>query len=112
MERSTLVGLSKQGWRRAGFELAIVFFGVLIALLVDGWTSRRMERELEQEYIVRLLKEVRNDTTILRDLLRTLDTKPAALRWLEERSESDLRAAARPANWRAAWWRRMPPASA
>lgn len=89
-----MLGLGRDGWRRAGFELAVVFLGVLIALLVDGWNTRRMANGLERQYLARLTQDVAGDTTALRDLLRTLDGKTSALLWLQGQTLGDLSTAA------------------
>jgi hypothetical protein len=83
----------KEGWRRAGFELVIVFLGVLVALLVDGWNQRRMDRGLEREYLVRLAQDVSRDAEALRDLAQALEEKSAALVWLGALDAAGLAAA-------------------
>lgn len=55
-------------WRYLVRELAIVFFGVLIALAVNNWSIRREERAREREYLGRLAAELAADSSRLRDL--------------------------------------------
>lgn len=82
-----------EGWRRAGFELVIVFFGVFVALLVDGWNERRVEKGLEQDYLHRLSEDVARDSAGLVDLAQALDTKIAALQWLTRADPETIAAA-------------------
>jgi len=74
--------MKKDGWRRAGFELAIVSLGVLVALLVDGWNKSRIERGIEREYLLRILEDVGEDRHELAALASALDAKRLAIRQL------------------------------
>jgi hypothetical protein len=85
-----LQAIVRDGWRRAGFELAIVFLGVLVALMVDGWNERRMERDLEEQYLTRLSQDVARDTAEFGALVQTLEAKSASLRWLQALAPGDL----------------------
>ena len=82
--------MSREGWRQAGFELVIVFLGVLIALLVDGWNERRVERAVEQGYLDRLAGDVAQDSVGLADLAKALEVKMTALESLEGANRSTL----------------------
>ena len=73
----------KEGWRRLGLELVVVFLGVLIALFVDGWNDHRIERRLENEYLQRLVQNIARDSQSLSDLSQALQKKFEALRWLQ-----------------------------
>lgn len=55
-------------WRYLVRELAIVFFGVLIALAVNNWSIRREERAREREYLGRLALELAADSSRLQNL--------------------------------------------
>lgn len=48
-------------WLRATGEFFVIVVGVLVALAVDSWASSRNDRVLEQEYLSRLLDDVRYD---------------------------------------------------
>lgn len=48
-------------WLRAIGEFLVIVVGVLVALAVDSWASSRSDRVLEQEYLSRLLDDVRYD---------------------------------------------------
>ena len=75
-------------WIRARHRV----LGVFVALLVDGWNTRRMERGLERQYMARLAQDVAGDVSSLRDLAATLDTKSAALLELQRLDAVGLRA--------------------
>lgn len=48
-------------WLRMAAEFLVIVVGVLVALAVDSWASSRKERQLEDEYLLRLLDDVRYD---------------------------------------------------
>lgn len=77
-----MFSIGREGWRRAGFELAIVFLGVLVALLVDGWNETRIERGIERDYLVRISDDVGEDRSELAALASALDGKRSAIRRL------------------------------
>lgn len=77
-----MFSIGREGWRRAGFELGIVFLGVLVALLVDGWNESRIERGIERDYILRISEDVRDDRRELAALASALDAKRLAIRKL------------------------------
>jgi len=85
-----MFSLGRDGWRRGGFELAIVFLGVLIALLVDGWNEGRIQRGVELDYLQRIAADVDEDQRSLGDLATALDAKLDAIgTLLESPSASD-----------------------
>jgi hypothetical protein len=48
-------------WPRFLGEFLVIVIGVLVALGVDNWASATSDRALEQEYLERLLQDVRSD---------------------------------------------------
>lgn len=54
--------LRKQNWSVLFLELLVVVIGLVLAFQVDRWWEERGERVKEQEYINRLITEVREDT--------------------------------------------------
>lgn len=48
-------------WLRMAGEFFVIVVSVLVALAVDSWVSSRTERQLEKEYLLRLLDDVRYD---------------------------------------------------
>jgi hypothetical protein len=55
--------------RGAFAELAVVVVGILIALGVDGWNERRLERATEVTYLDALVRDLAADTTSLSGLI-------------------------------------------
>lgn len=66
-------------WGYALRELAIVFLGVLVALAVDNWNERRVERVREREYLARLADDVVRDSAFVATILPLLARKDSAL---------------------------------
>jgi len=54
---------------RAGAELVVIVVGILLALAFDGWAQQRADRELETEYLARLVQDLVADSTELVGLL-------------------------------------------
>jgi|GEM_PF-4066877 len=54
-------GKSEYRWLRVLAEFLVIIFGVLVALGVDQWREAARDRQLEQEYLVRLEADL-NDT--------------------------------------------------
>lgn len=53
--------LRKQNWFNVFIELLLIVVGVLIALEVDNWNEYRQDKDLEQQYIQRLIKDLEAD---------------------------------------------------
>ena len=47
------------------FETLVIVLGVLVALAINAWWNERQDREMEREYLVRLLLEIRGDIDYL-----------------------------------------------
>jgi len=69
----------KFDWPYAIGELAIVVFGVLIALAVDQWNADRVERIEERADIDRLIADLKGDLGALQFELQYLDRKEESL---------------------------------
>lgn len=52
-------------WVAVAIEFAIVVLGIFVALQADNWNQERKDRQLEQEYISRLIDEARANVEIL-----------------------------------------------
>ena len=52
-------------WRKLGRDLAVIVLGVLIALGFEAWAGRISERRLEQNYLARLARDLRADSSLL-----------------------------------------------
>jgi hypothetical protein len=57
--------LRKQEWGSFAIEFLIVLLGVFLALQAEDWNQERKDRNLEQEYILRLIDETRANIDIL-----------------------------------------------
>lgn len=52
-------------WPRLGAEAVIIIASILLALGVDEWREEKRDRELENEYLVRLLEDLDANIVIL-----------------------------------------------
>jgi hypothetical protein len=66
-------------WVRAVGEFAVIVVGVLVALGVDNWNQDREDLALEREYLQRLERDIRADSTMQEFLLSSLAEKADAL---------------------------------
>jgi hypothetical protein len=71
-----------RNWTSALRELAIIVLGVLIALWVNNWNERRTEARLEREYLARIADDLRADTAMFQQMLRSSRSKEVNLRIL------------------------------
>lgn len=56
--RNLVRHVRQQNWLAVAIEFLIVVAGILLALQVDQWSEDRAERNLEQEYLVRLIEDL------------------------------------------------------
>jgi type II secretory pathway pseudopilin PulG len=56
---------SRIAWPRLGAEAVIIIASILLALGVDEWREEKRDRELESEYLVRLLEDLDANIAIL-----------------------------------------------
>lgn len=59
------MSISSLGIRRPIAEVLIIVVGILLALAVDNWNDDRIERNLESQYLQRLLNEVSENADIV-----------------------------------------------
>jgi hypothetical protein len=69
----------KIDWLRGGAEFIVIVVGVLVALGVDNWNQGREDRATENEYLLRLERDVRGDIELQEFLLTALSEKTEAL---------------------------------
>jgi hypothetical protein len=69
-------------WPRIVGEFVIVVSGVLVALGVNSWNGRRLDRIEESEYLNRLSADLREDIASYDFVLDWMDKKEASLRRL------------------------------
>ncbi|MEO1174507.1 MAG: hypothetical protein AAFX94_21000, partial [Myxococcota bacterium] len=79
-ETSSIAGVvQRRDWFAVVIDLSIVVVGVFLGLQVQEWNARRIERNLEQNYIERLAVDF---TNIEKDLARCQDVYRSSLRAL------------------------------
>lgn len=57
-------------WSRFGRDLVVIILGVLVAIAFDNFKSNRADRRLERQYLHRLARDLRQDSTMLVDYLK------------------------------------------
>lgn len=62
-------------WTAITIEFAIVVLGIFVALQSDNWNQRRLDRQLEQDYLVRLADETRHNLNILNQSEQIFEAK-------------------------------------
>ena len=65
-------------------ELLIIVIGILIALALDSWNQEREDRALSQEYMDRLVADIRSDVVLANQLLVGLESKSSSLAFLAD----------------------------
>ena len=65
-------------------ELVVVILGILIAFQVDGWNQARQEEALKNDFILRLLEDLRIDVASIDGRIRTVEQRLGFVKLLEE----------------------------
>jgi hypothetical protein len=76
----TVHNSTRIAWPRLGAEAVIIIASILLALGVDEWREEKHDRELESEYLVRLLEDLEANEAILNVQRRGDVTKVANAR--------------------------------
>ena len=63
----------RQDWFTVCIEVLIVVFGVFIGLQVDDWNNHRNERQMERQYLERLLADAESSDVAMTDSIRLLE---------------------------------------
>lgn len=71
-------------WSKFGRDVVVIILGVLIALGFDNFVSARADRRLEQQYLLRLSRDLRADSLMIANYQRTAATGEQAARMLLE----------------------------
>ena len=66
-------------WMRVLGEFVVIVLGVLVALWVNGWAEERQDRVAEQDFLERLLEDLRQDTASFSFQLTGMHEKREAL---------------------------------
>jgi len=75
---------------RVSAEFLVIVVGILIALALDSWNQERMDRALGQEYLQRLIGDLRADVAQADQLLEGLHAKSAGLIFLAQAAGDNL----------------------
>lgn len=70
-------------WLRIGAESTAIIVSILLAFSIDAWWTTRVERDLESQYLGRLLEEVSINATNLEFIVELAERKVAALATLD-----------------------------
>jgi hypothetical protein len=79
----------KIDWLRAGAEFIVIVVGVLVALGVDSWNQAREDHATEQEYLLRLERDVQRDIELQEFILTSLSEKSEALELISATINAD-----------------------
>jgi hypothetical protein len=76
--------LKTQNWFAVSLDLAVVVVGIYIGLQADAWMSGQQDRELEQEYLQRLLADMEESAVAQRDLITEYEDSIDAMDYLAD----------------------------
>lgn len=93
--RRLAIAIREQKWFTALIEFVIVVAGIFIGLQVDGWNQVRKDRELEQDYLVRLADDIQSDINTFQSLEQVFEVKAKTIQSLRESPVSELLVASR-----------------
>lgn len=57
----------RKNWIKYGFETLVVVIGILMAFALNNWNENRIGNKLEKQYLERLAKDLKADTTYYND---------------------------------------------
>jgi hypothetical protein len=77
--------LKAQNWFAVGLDLAVVVVGIYIGLQADAWMSGQRDRDLEQEYLQRLLADMEESAVAQQELITEYEDSIDAMDYLAER---------------------------
>jgi len=74
--------ISKQNWFAVGLDLAVVVLGIYIGLQADAWMSAKQDRNLEVEYLERLLADMEESIASQRSAIKIFDDGTASIDYI------------------------------
>lgn len=80
--------IRKQNWFAVGLDLTVVVVGIYIGLQADAWMSGKQDRNLEVEYLERLLSDMEESIAAQRSDIKTFDDGTASIDYLAEVQKS------------------------
>ena len=84
--------IRRRDWAAVAIEFAVVVLGIFVALQADNWNQARKDRQLEHEYIARLVDDTSANLATLREHERIFEEKA---RFIMELPDLALEAAVR-----------------
>jgi len=78
----------KQNWLAVGLDLIVVIVGIYIGLQADAWMSAKQDRNLEVEYLERLVSDMSESIDAQRSNIRAFDDGTAAIDYIAELQKS------------------------
>ena len=80
--------IRKQNWFAVGLELTVVVVGIYIGLQADAWMSAKQDRDLEVEYLERLLSDMEESIAAQRSDIKIFDDGTASIDYVAEIQKS------------------------
>ena len=80
--------IRKQNWFAAGLDLTVVVVGIYIGLQADAWMSAKQDRDLEVEYLERLLSDMEGSIAAQRSDIKIFDDGTASIDYVAEIQKS------------------------
>jgi hypothetical protein len=76
--------IGKQHWFGIGIDLIVVVVGIYIGLQADAWMAAKQDRDLEVEYLERLLSDMESSIAAQRINIDTYDNGTTAVDYIAE----------------------------
>jgi len=83
--RRLTVHLRTQNWFAVGLDLLVVVVGIYVGLQADAWMSSQRDRDLEQEYLQRLLADMELTVNAHREHIAEFEIAINAMDYLADR---------------------------
>lgn len=80
--------IRKQNWFAVGLDLTVVVVGIYIGLQADAWMSAKQDRDLEIEYLERLVSDMEESIVAQRNNIQAFDEGSAAIDYIAEFQKS------------------------
>ena len=78
----------KQNWLAVGLDLIVVVVGIYLGLQADAWMSAKQDRDLEVEYLERLVSDMDESIVAQRSNIQTFDHGTVAIDYIAELQKS------------------------
>lgn len=78
----------KQNWFAVALDLIVVVVGIYMGLQADAWMSIKQDRDLEVEYLERLITDIEESIVAQQNNIQTFDEGSAAIDYIAELQRS------------------------